>query len=134
LQAPPPAPANGQPVVAAPAEVWHLRFRDARGQWYTRRATTNQILHGLREHCWPAGVEAARGSNRHYRSLEVYPEFRATGAAAGGSSDQLGQSQSTPVPVQAALTSLRHWQVLLSTGFGVGLLAAAALCRLLMVL
>jgi hypothetical protein len=32
------------------------------------------------------------------------------------------------------LYAFRHWQVVLSTGFGVGLLAAAALCRYLLTL
>jgi serine/threonine-protein kinase len=123
-----PAPAGGAKAVVAPAEVWHLRFRDARGQWYTRRATTNQILYGLREGYWPTGLEAARGTHRHYRPLEVYPEFRAAGA--GRPTETRPPS---PPPEESRLSS-RHWQVLLSTGFGVGLLAAAALCRLLMVL
>jgi serine/threonine-protein kinase len=133
----PPAPAEGDggdSVVmnappAGPAEIWHLRFRDVRGQWFTRRATTNQVLHGLREGIWPAGVEAARGSHRRFRPLEVYPEFHAAPGAAPGS------QRTTPAqPVVTGFRALRQWQVLLSTGFGVGLLAAAALCRLLLTL
>ena len=123
-------PADASPAAApAPAEVWHLRFHDARGQWYARRATTNQILHGLREGYWPVGLEAARGTNRRYRPLALYPEFHEAGARLPA------PAPSRPAPPPASrLAGFRHWQVLLSTGFGVGLLAAAALCRLLMLL
>jgi serine/threonine-protein kinase len=116
-------------VPLAAAEVWHLRFRDARGQWYTRRATTNQILHGIREKYWPAGLEVARGANRRFRPLEVYAEFRTDSEAPEPVSGD------TPLArPKARLSNAQRWQVLLSTGFGIGLLAAAALCRLLMLL
>jgi serine/threonine protein kinase len=116
---------------AGPAEVWHLRFRDPRGQWFTRRATTNQVLHGLREGIWPMGIEAARGSHRRFRAVEVYPEFHSV-ARPG---DRPKSTPDAKSPHAAARgPAVRHWQVLLSTGFGVGLLAAAALCRLLLTL
>jgi serine/threonine-protein kinase len=132
-----PAPASPDatplPRALAPAEVWHLRFRDARGQWFTRRATTNQILHGQREGYWPAGVEAARGTNRRYRPLEVYPEFQSADAPPRAHAAAPKAKPDAPRD-ESVLPSLRQWQVLLSTGFGVGLLAAAALFRLLMTL
>jgi serine/threonine protein kinase len=114
------------PAAAAPGDVWRLRFPDPQGQWFTRRATTNQVLHGLREGIWPAGVEAARGTHRTFRPLEVYAEFRS--ARAGG------EKTSPDQPAKCRRPSAKHWQVLLSTGFGVGLLAAAALCRILLTL
>jgi serine/threonine-protein kinase len=132
-----PAPANGDVTPApraAPAEVWHLRFRDARGQWFTRRATTNQILHGMREGYWPAGVEAARGTNRRYRPLDVYPDFRPADWAPQPPRPPAETEAPAARPDVSFLPSPRQWQVLLSTGFGVGLLAAAALFRLLMTL
>jgi eukaryotic-like serine/threonine-protein kinase len=135
----PPAPVSPDPDATplpralAPAEVWHLRFRDARGQWFSRRATTNQILHGQREGYWPAGVEAARGSNRRYRPLEVYPEFRSPDVPPRAHS-AAPKANPKPPADDSVLPSVRQWQVLLSTGFGVGLLAAAALFRLLMTL
>jgi serine/threonine-protein kinase len=125
---PPAAEPAAAVAAAAPAEVWHLRFRDARGQWFTRRATTNQVLHGLREGIWPAGVEAARGVHRQFRPLEVYPEFHTAPPAPAASKTQ------PDAPAPSRLPTVRQWQVLLSTGFGVGLLAAAALCRLLLTL
>jgi hypothetical protein len=109
--------------------MWHIRFRDPRGQWFTRRITTNQVLHGMREGIWPAGVEAARGSHRKFRPLEVYPEFHSTQAPASVTP--------APSPVQRKsqpIRGLRQWQVVISTGFGIGLLAAAALCRILLTL
>jgi serine/threonine-protein kinase len=131
---PAPAPSDATPMPkAAPAEVWHLRFRDARGQWYTRRATTNQILHGQREGYWPAGIEAARGTNRRFRPLEVYPEFRTSDTPPPRPVVPLKASPAADRE-EVGTPSLRHWQVLLSTGFGVGLLAAAALFRLLLTL
>lgn len=114
---------------AAPADVWHLRFRDPRGQWYTRRATTNQVLHGLREGIWPTGVEAARGSHRRFRPVEAYPEFH---AVVRPGEKPLTATTTEPSTLTSRSLGVRHWQVLLSTGFGVGLLAAAALCRLLL--
>jgi serine/threonine-protein kinase len=112
----------------APAEVWHLRFRDANGQWFTRRATTNQILHGLRVGYWPAGLEVARGSRRSFRPLDAYPQFRASrrGAAAPASA--------APAQSEVGLSVGRQWQVLLSTGFGVGLLAAASFAAVMRLL
>lgn len=119
-------PASSQ-THAAPADRWHIRFRDARGQWFTRRASTNQILHGIRQGIWPVGAEAARGTSRQFRPLEVYPEFRTVQPAAKPIVHHLPKASS-----DRRLPPIRHWQVLLSTGFGVGLLAAAALCKLLL--
>jgi eukaryotic-like serine/threonine-protein kinase len=120
LQAPDP---SGKPGGAtAVAEIWHLRFRDPNGQWYTRRATTNQLRHGLREGLWPAGMEVSRGTNRQFRPVEVYPEFKAfrrTAAVPAANEPAAG--------ARTRLSLGQQWQVLLSTGFGVGLLAAASL-------
>jgi len=115
------------PITAAPGDLWRLRYPDSQGQWFTRKATTNQVLHGLREGIWPAGAEAARGTHRTFRSLEVYPEFRAHHAAAA-------QKTEPDRPAKPRRPSAKQWQVLLSTGFGIGLLAAAALCRILLTL
>ena len=60
---------------AAPADVWHLRFKDPRGQWFTRRVTTNQVLHGMREGIWPVGVEAARGGTPHVPTAGRVPRI-----------------------------------------------------------
>jgi hypothetical protein len=81
----------------------------------------------MREGIWPVGVEAARGSHRTFRPLDVYPEFRSVDAA-NGKPDEVKAAAPT------GRKSSRNWQVLLSTGFGVGLLAAAALCRILLTL
>jgi serine/threonine protein kinase len=129
--------ANPQPAenaAPAPAEMWHLRFRDTRGQWFNRRVTTNQVLHGLREGLWPAGVEAARGTHRHYRPLEVYPEFRDGSDVAGTAILPAISGEDSVEKAPGWFYGVRHWQVVLSTGFGVGLLAAAALCRYLLTL
>ncbi|MFO0809685.1 MAG: serine/threonine-protein kinase [Gemmataceae bacterium] len=119
----PPPPQIGEEVrSAAPvaAEVWHLRFRDERGEWVARKATTNQVLHGLRAGFWPAGLEAARGTHRHYRSIEVYPEFRS-------SPRQVKTASPTPsAPTPERKSRFSYWQMLISTGFGIGLLAAAS--------
>jgi hypothetical protein len=61
----------------------------------------------------------------------VYPEFRA--APPSGERPLADPAVDTAPPARRG-PGLRHWQVLLSTGFGVGLLAAAALCRLLLTL
>src|SRR5207237_823825 len=65
------------------------------------------------------------------------PEARARLTTNGqATSPDLGGPAPQPVPAAAAerrRAGLRHWQMVLSTGFGIGLLAAAsvaALCRL----
>ncbi len=121
--APPPAVSEKTPVPVA-AEIWHLRFRDEVGGWSLRRATTNQVLHGLRAGYWPTDLEAARGTHRHFRPIAVYPEFRASPRE---------HAAAPPAPVVATRSRAKYWQVLVSTGFGLGLLAAAsaaAVCRL----
>jgi serine/threonine-protein kinase len=134
------APANGDAEETPPpsaAEVWHLRYPDSRGQWFTRRVTTNQVLHGMREGIWPLGVEAARGSHRQFRPLDAYPEFHGSpdlSFRARSVSDGSVQKQSVADAPTSEGSTTRHWQVLVSTGFGVGLLAAAALCRYLLTL
>jgi len=116
-----------RPRAIEPSEIWNLRFRDPNDQWYTRRATTNQLLHGLREGFWPVGTEVARGGTRHFRPFSVYPEFRkyVTGTQA---------TEVAPREPETGLSLQRQWQVLLSTGFGVGLLAAASLATVLRLL
>ncbi|HEX4590707.1 MAG TPA: serine/threonine-protein kinase [Gemmataceae bacterium] len=126
-----PQPQSTEGKAAAPADVWHLRFRDPRGQWFTRRVTTNQVLHGMREGIWPIGVEAARGSHHQFRPLEAYPEFHGSGELPIALTTE---TEPSAEPAIRRSQPTRHWQVVLSTGFGVGLLAAAALCRYLLTL
>src|SRR5207248_6346606 len=103
-------PTDLQPRAIEPSEVWHLRFRDPNGQWYTRRATTNQLLHGLREGFWPVGTEVARGGTRQFRPIATYAEFRkyVTGPQS---------AEVSPLERDPGLSLRRQWQVLLSTGF-----------------
>jgi serine/threonine-protein kinase len=108
----PPADAD-----STPGDAWQLRIRDPHGQPFTRRATTNQILHGLREGYWPSGVEAARGANKRFRPIEAYPEFRHLAAT------------KTPVltaPLSERILGMRQWKIMLSAAFGIGILAAAS--------
>lgn len=59
------------------AEVpWHLRYQDRAGRTYTRKATTRQVLDGLKAGRWPLGVEAARSERRRFRPIREYPEFQ----------------------------------------------------------
>ena len=92
-----------------------------------RRATTNQILHGLHEGFWPEGTEVARGTTRQFRPFAVYPEFRKYVEEDEPAGDD-AETRDT------GLSLRRQWQVLLSTGFGVGLLAAASLATVLRLL
>jgi eukaryotic-like serine/threonine-protein kinase len=132
LRLPPPQPTGDSTVTAAAdssaGETWHLRFQDPQGQPFTRRATTNQILHGLREGYWPNGVEAARGSHKRFRPIEAYPEFR-----------HLAPASVKPVapvaPLPERILGMRQWKIMLSAAFGIGILAAASVAafwRLLM--
>ena len=82
------------------------------GRWQNSfgRATTNQVLHGLRAGYWPTDLEAARGSHRHFRPIAVYPEFRATPGA---------HAPAAPAPVVETRSRATYWQMLVSTGFQV---------------
>lgn len=110
---------------AKPGKVWLIRFVDPNGSVINRQATTNQILHGLREGYWPAGIEAARHDGGRFRPVEAYREFRRFAPA----------SPALPppdAPLPERLLGVRQWKVLLSAAFGIGILAAAsvaAVCR-----
>jgi serine/threonine protein kinase len=118
--------APAQPEVAKSADdmetvardMWQLRFRDPNNQVFVRRATTNQILHGLREGYWPGGVEASRGPHQKFRPLEAYPEFRRIGTSPAVSSGS--------PPLTERILGTSQWQILLSAAFGIGILAAAS--------
>jgi eukaryotic-like serine/threonine-protein kinase len=121
-----PAAGNNDETENSVADMWQLRFRDPNVQMFVRRATTNQILHGLREGYWPGGVEAARGAHPKFRPLEAYPEFQRT-----------GQPTLSPpaAPLTERLLGTSQWKILLSAAFGIGILAAAsvaAVWRLIM--
>jgi serine/threonine-protein kinase len=98
---------------------WHIRFNNPQGKSFTRRATTNQILHGLREGYWQNGVEAARGSHKRFRPIEAYPEFR-----------HLARRETESVqpiaPLPERILGMRQWKIMLSAAFGIGILAAAS--------
>jgi hypothetical protein len=66
------------PVAAANAaiELWYVRYRGPDGAWRKARATTAQIIRGLRGGKLPAGLEACREDNGDFRPLRDYPEFR----------------------------------------------------------
>lgn len=104
---------------------WHLRFQDHAGRTFTRKATTTQVLDGLRAGRWPTGTEAARSERRRFRPLRDYPEFQ--------------QFVDTPLETPALsktkapqTTSRSHFRKLLIIGgFVVGLAAAATAVSLL---
>lgn len=113
---------------AQPGKVWLIRFVDPSGAVVNRQATTNQILHGLREDYWPAGIEAARNAGSRFRPVEAYREFRRFAPAAPAT-----PTPNTPLPER--ILGMRQWKVLLSAAFGIGILAAAtvaALCRFML--
>jgi hypothetical protein len=120
-------------AISAAGESWDLRFRDPQGQSFTRRATTNQVLHGLREGYWPAGVEAARGgesggaSRRRFRPIEAYPEFRQFAPVADAVEPAVRQPQAD---LPERLLGVRQWKIMLSAAFGIGILAAASVAAL----
>jgi serine/threonine-protein kinase len=105
-------------IETAPRDMWQLRFRDPNNQAFVRRATTNQILHGLREGYWPGGVEASRGPHQKFRPLQAYPEFSRTKISPAVSP--------TSPPLTERILGTSQWQILLSAAFGIGILAAAS--------
>jgi len=121
-----PVASEGMPTSPDPVALtddsgtWHLRYRDTAGRQYNRRATSQQVLEGLREGRWPVTTEAARFDRRMYRPLREYPEFRAAADA-------------VPGPAAEPKPPLRPGdrRLLLAAGFGIGLLIAATLAGLI---
>lgn len=107
---------------AAADEQWHLRYRDARGRQFTRRATVAQVIGGLQEGRWPATIEASRSEHRVFRPLRDYPEFRSAADAA------------VAAPTTAPIAPTRNHsfrRLIVVAGFGIGLLVAATLAGLI---
>jgi serine/threonine-protein kinase len=71
-----PAGSGGNP------NVWYLRYRNREGRWCKTRATTQQIVQGLRDGRIANTIEAGHQLHGEFRPLATYAEF---GAHAGGS-------------------------------------------------
>jgi eukaryotic-like serine/threonine-protein kinase len=54
---------------------WFVRYRNRRGMWKMRRATTEQLLNALRAKRFPGPVFASRQLDHRFRPLADYPEF-----------------------------------------------------------
>ena len=57
-------------------EIWYLRRRDSRGEWFQITATTSQIVQQLRAGRLADRVEASHRADTGFQSLGSYPEFR----------------------------------------------------------
>jgi serine/threonine-protein kinase len=120
---PPPSVAASDPTpLPSPVGHWRVRFRDKKGDWLTRRATTEQILQALQANRCPVDAQAARAGGKHFRPLRAYPEFQAV-------APEPVAAEPTPPPVKR-LSRCKYWQVVLSAGFGFGVLAAASMAAL----
>jgi serine/threonine-protein kinase len=111
-----------------PELPWHLRYQDRAGRTYTRKATTKQVLEGLRAGRWPLGVEAARSERRRFRPLREYPEFQQylDTPLEGG---DLIPPKTAPVPDQKPKRRLR--KIWIGVGFVFGLAVAATVASLM---
>ncbi|MCI0460613.1 MAG: serine/threonine protein kinase, partial [Gemmataceae bacterium] len=70
-----PPSGNGNP------NVWYLRYRNREGRWCKTRATTQQIVQGLRDGRIAGTVEAGHQPQGEFRPLTAYSEFGATAGA-----------------------------------------------------
>ena len=61
---------------AGDAAIWHLRYRDAQGQWRKSKGTARQIINNIREGRLPNDLEVARLPHQEYQALSEFPEFR----------------------------------------------------------
>jgi hypothetical protein len=57
------------------AAIWFLRYKNSKGAWKARRASTEQILNALRAKRFKGPVLAARQSGHRFRPLGEFPEF-----------------------------------------------------------
>ncbi len=57
-------------------DIWYLKYRDRRGPWCKARATTQQVVHRLRDGRLPAQVEASHDSHGSFKPLRSFPEFQ----------------------------------------------------------
>ncbi len=57
-------------------EPWIIRFKDAKGDWIIRRATTEQLFRALKRGRLNGQIYAARRTSQPYRPLSDYPEFK----------------------------------------------------------
>jgi serine/threonine-protein kinase len=68
---------------AKDADIWHLRFRDAQGQWCKCRGTIKQILERFHKGQIPMDVEVSPQPQGEFKSLSEFPEFREAVYTAG---------------------------------------------------
>jgi eukaryotic-like serine/threonine-protein kinase len=120
------ADAKAKPRAGDP-DLWYLKYRDHRGQWCKARATTQQVVHRLRDGRMPAEVEASHEPHGSFRPLRSFPEFQQAIAANGVSKakrrkrqdgDKPPTSPGRPEAVAASLFvswTQRRW-VALGTG------------------
>jgi serine/threonine-protein kinase len=114
---------------AAVADVWYLRYRGQDGGWRKVRATTEQIVRGLRGGKLPPGLEACRDDQGEFRPLAALPEFRALVRRLPRRRTKLKPRQSradVPVAEPVAPPPSRRLGVLLIAGAALGVLAALA--------
>ncbi|MFL5328469.1 MAG: serine/threonine-protein kinase [Gemmataceae bacterium] len=111
-------PEKNQTPLPSGEPHWRLRFRDGNGRDYLRRASTPQVLDGLRNSYWPEGTEAARFNRNRFRPLREYPEFRNLKVHSG---------EHTPLNYVTPAAPRLGRRILLVAGFGIGLLVAASL-------
>jgi serine/threonine-protein kinase len=79
------APLRGKNGDSRPeAAGWHLRYRDATGQWHKAKATTRQVLQRLRDGRVPPDAEASREAEDQFHPLTTFAEFRQVAAEVDG--------------------------------------------------
>ena len=61
---------------AGDPDIWYLKYRDRRGQWCKAKATTQQVVHRLRDGRLPVEVEASHEPHGSFKPLRTFSEFQ----------------------------------------------------------
>jgi serine/threonine protein kinase len=111
-------------------DIWYLKYRDRRGQWCKARATTQQVVHRLRDGRMPAAVQACHDPHGPFKPLRAFPEFQQAISANGFSKARHRKRQekpTTPAPPDVSHAPPGAWTPRLLIAIGPGLAAVIVL-------
>jgi eukaryotic-like serine/threonine-protein kinase len=111
------APRSGEDTPLNPSPIWLLRFRRPGGPLRRHRASTADIVRLYHEGLLPDDTLAARSSQRRFRPLRDYPEFRSLARkAASAPRARRKRPHRQPKQAVAQAPTRRQWLTVLNLG------------------